>query len=494
MTSRVRESLSFALPNSKFPHPSSIEKGATVFKPIAKARSRAPTAPPGQSSSTPSDLSVVPEATPGPTLPPSLPIPSTAVPGREPLKQIPHPQPAPIQTPRQPPQNTLQGTPLLPPGTSTSPTVIRPHSPPVLVNASNLPPNLVSFGRPTAEPVNAVAMPGGPPMIIPLPCQMPASRLHLTQSDPSQQSTVIFTPSGQIPTEVTNTLVHSPSFENSQYVPVSGPMSHNQPQAATGDKPRRKQRLSDNNSDGETEDGLSSKRPKSRSTTPRQRRSRGPSLPPYDPSADPGEDIDPTVITMATLCSDTGQGRVSSKAAEILSNHAAWKARNRERRARMRAMMEAKKYGRTVDGELEQMDRQSNPLAEGEDRSVNGTGPSAGARTSGADEETGIDYSQQMETSRFNVQVRIGPNGETIIDEESLVVDRAENEDISDYTHVVESDHTKFVNSGTYGKRYRGSRWSAEETELFYNVSQLGIIRRKLLMSFSGSFTIWGKL
>ncbi|KAF9537813.1 hypothetical protein CPC08DRAFT_531776, partial [Agrocybe pediades] len=52
---------------------------------------------------------------------------------------------------------------------------------------------------------------------------------------------------------------------------------------------------------------------------------------------------------------------------------------------------------------------------------------------------------------------------------ESLVVDRVEDDGTEDYTHVIESDHTKFVNSGTYGKRYRGSRWSAEETELFYD-------------------------
>jgi hypothetical protein len=35
----------------------------------------------------------------------------------------------------------------------------------------------------------------------------------------------------------------------------------------------------------------------------------------------------------------------------------------------------------------------------------------------------------------------------------------------------VESDNTKFVNSGSYGKRYRGSRWSTDETERFYDVS-----------------------
>jgi transcription factor TFIIIB component B'' len=130
--------------------------------------------------------------------------------------------------------------------------------------------------------------------------------------------------------------------------------------------------------------------------------------------------------------------------------------------------MEAKKYGREADEETQGIDRPPNALAEAQKTNV-----TSSANASGADEETSIDYSQQLETSRYNVQVRIGPNGETIIDEESLVVDRAENEDTSNYTHVVESDHTKFVNSGTYGKRYRGSRWSAEETELFYNVRKV---------------------
>jgi transcription factor TFIIIB component B'' len=202
------------------------------------------------------------------------------------------------------------------------------------------------------------------------------------------------------------------------------------------------------------------------------RSSRPPSLPPYDADADPGEDIDPTVVTMAALCSDSGQGRVSSKAVEILNNHAAWKAQSREKRARMRSLMEAKKYGRDED-----RDHQDSPtsnvipaLPESSDLSE----PTVERAPSNAlivdDTGHGFDYSQNMATSRYNVQVRIGPNGETIIDEESLVVDRADADETENYTHIIESDHTKFVNSGTYGKRYRGSRWSAEETELFYEV------------------------
>ncbi|KAF8633003.1 hypothetical protein AX15_001600 [Amanita polypyramis BW_CC] len=200
------------------------------------------------------------------------------------------------------------------------------------------------------------------------------------------------------------------------------------------------------------------------------RRSRGPSLPPYDYNADPGEELDPTVVTMATLCEDIGQGRVSSKAAEILSNHAAWKARNREKRARMRTLMELKKYGRENESESETQGAESS-----KEPTVPQQGQASGSVAGAEENEGGFDYTQGLASSRFNVQVRIGPNGETIIDEESLVVDRAEAEDTQVYTHVVESDMTKFINSASYSKRFRGSRWSAEETERFYDaLSQYG--------------------
>ena len=139
--------------------------------------------------------------------------------------------------------------------------------------------------------------------------------------------------------------------------------------------------------------------------------------------------------------------------------------------------MEAKKYGRNEDDtDTAQVRR---PEAESEQTppadptlgppSVQPISehPSTVEDTSGQ----GFDYSQHVATSRYNVQVRIGPNGETIVDEESLFVDRNAEADTTEYTHVEESDVTKFINSGTYSKRFRGSRWSAEETELFYDVS-----------------------
>ncbi|PPR08129.1 hypothetical protein CVT24_012373 [Panaeolus cyanescens] len=224
--------------------------------------------------------------------------------------------------------------------------------------------------------------------------------------------------------------------------------------------PKRRRASAEHESSAEAEDGTPES---STSGKSKGRKKRKPSPLPYDPDADPGEDIDPTTTTMAALCEDTGQGRVSTKAAEILSNHASWKAKNREKRARMKAIMEAKKYGR----ELEDDELQDAPASQS---TSNRDDTAATPATAIVDESgSGFDYSQDLASSRYNVLVRIGPNGETTIDQESLLVDRDEHDATVNYTHVEESDHTKFVNSGTYGKRYRGSRWSAEETELFYD-------------------------
>jgi transcription factor TFIIIB component B'' len=234
---------------------------------------------------------------------------------------------------------------------------------------------------------------------------------------------------------------------------------------AVGDGSKKsKKRKASKTSDRDTEDeGPTSREAGSRgsSKTPRPGR-RAPSMSSFDPNDHPGEDIDPTAMTMASLCVDTGQGRVSSKAADIMNNHAAWKLNNREKRARMKSIMETKKYGRLEDDVEENIgtSNQGEPSA----------APSTTTLVTADDTGHGFDYTEGLSTSRFNVQVRIGPNGETIIDENSLVVDRTENNGTENFTHITESDYTKFVNSATYGKRFRGSRWSAEETDLFYDV------------------------
>jgi transcription factor TFIIIB component B'' len=244
----------------------------------------------------------------------------------------------------------------------------------------------------------------------------------------------------------------------------------------------RSSRIEAEHSADEDEEGLRPNRRRRKrlsNDTSISTRPRAPSVPPFDPEADPGEEIDPTAVTMADLCDDTGRGRISSKVVQIMTNHTAWRAANREKRARMRALMDAKKYGKNTDEEenaqtqtiAEQPQQESNSQPEA-GPSTDQVPPAEAAPPEGAKGDD-FDYTQAMSTSRYNVQVRVGPNGETIIDEASLFVDRQEEDETANYTHVEESDTTKFVNSLSYSKKLRGSRWSTEETELFYDVSTL---------------------
>ena len=81
-----------------------------------------------------------------------------------------------------------------------------------------------------------------------------------------------------------------------------------------------------------------------------------------------------------------------------------------------------------------------------------------------------------------------------IVDDQSLFVDRPEDDDTAGYTHVEESDTSKFVNSATYSKKMRGSRWSAEETELFYDVRINNFDLPNCFLNYSiplGALTVW---
>ena len=244
-------------------------------------------------------------------------------------------------------------------------------------------------------------------------------------------------------------------------------------------EPHRKKRLRKSTNDSAELGPVTSPSKRPTRSSSGSGRPRGQSVPALDPDAHPGEDLDPTTVTMAAICEDTGQGRVSSKAAQVLDNHAAWKRSNKEKRARMRATMEAKKYGRDEDADersgstttLEPSPSVATPPIAVTPGQLTHNPPGVSAPEDPSETGYGFDYDHTMATSRFNVQVRIGPNGETIVDEESLFVDRAEGHETDNYVHVEESDATKFVNSGSYSKKFRGTRWTAEETDLFYAVS-----------------------
>ena len=135
----------------------------------------------------------------------------------------------------------------------------------------------------------------------------------------------------------------------------------------------------------------------------------------------------------------------------------------------MVAEMEAQKYGKALDSEATPNPTPPTPIDPPPPQVADESMPLREPTTGDND----FDYSQTMSASKFNVQVRIGPNGETVVDEESLYVDNSAEQYTHDYTHIEESDTTKFVNSATHSKKLRGSRWSAMETELFYDVCSL---------------------
>ncbi|KAJ3505150.1 hypothetical protein NLJ89_g7560 [Agrocybe chaxingu] len=482
---------------------SRVQKGNTVFRPLAKARSRT-TAP-----TVSRQPSVIPELLSGPSnTSASFPLPTSSS-----LPKLPEVDQAginasvlsetllqdfqitsPLSTI---PESSARG-PAKPP-LIFSPSVAVPPRPkpavPIAVGtrpprpASSIP-SIIPVPSPTANPIaqsQSRSRSVAPPSIqvsrlqqaatsVPVPANLSINGSGSSES--LNTSSNVPTDPIMTPGDATNSISADPSILDSQTLETA-PKSRRRKKSEDGGPKKTKKRRTKSTDleDTETErERSSSKQPGSRasSSTPRPRK-RPPSAPPYDPDANPGEDVDPTTMTMAELCVDTGQGRVSRKAAEILSNHAAWKTQNREKRARMKALMEAKKYGREEEEEEQRQDGT-------EDDATASQPPTAGPATSpknnapnAVDSAADFDYSQDLATSRFNVQVRIGPNGEMVIDEESLVVDRVENDGTENYTHVVESDHSKFVNSGTYSRRFRGSRWSAEETELFYDaLSQYG--------------------
>jgi transcription factor TFIIIB component B'' len=537
MTSRVRKRTS-----SHFFQYFSLtftEKGGPIFRPVAKSRTRPPAGDNRQPSvpvDGPSDSRHDATSTSSrDSMPPPVIVPNRATPVPPPSEpfdeattqqalnvlyasHVPQPSSDPLAPSllSGPPPALVnsQATPHLASnrnGTPAPPTIVS-HAPPALISTGAAPP-ILSFSLPTVamSPSPAPGMPGnnGP------------------TNSPSYPHVLHHSGVENVPRLALNTGVvikpqRTASKKNSRPIARSGEQqedpNHVEKREGPPEKktkrrktsqedgsepvktqPKRKKRnvvTSDPEDSGNdaTETPANKRKQRSSSGTPRPRRSQAPSLPPFDPDADPGEEIDPTVVTMASLCVDTGQGRVSRKAAEILSNHAAWKAQNREKRARMKALMELKKYGREEDGGDGNTNETSPVDKEAQDAPIpgssNGVAPQASTPVVD-DTGSGFDYSQGLATSRFNVQVRIGPNGETIIDEESLVVDRTEADDTENYTHVVESDHTKFVNSGSYGKKYRGSRWSAEETESFYDVRTYLVFPLQRLTSSSGSFPVW---
>ncbi|KAF7347654.1 HTH myb-type domain-containing protein [Mycena venus] len=474
---------------------SRVQKGGPVFKPVAKSRSRA-VAPPHLLEMCllqPWPLGLL--RCPPPFMPPPATIP---VRGFDPdvFSVADSPQPV-ASSSRAPPVIVASGSristpPIVAPVSQSPVAQPRRPAPPIIVSRPAAvtvnPPSSMNPPAPSptlvnsnlADPLlNTFQLP--PPDDFDFPeglSQFVAPSSTVAPSNPST-SIPIPDPSASVPTPQNSGKKKLRKRKKKDTAEGDGDATEGE----TSEKPKKARKKRVKKDAGETPDGDQPKPKKKRKakaentdeeSTPVKKKRKKSSQPVFDPDADPGEDIDPTVVTMAELCVDNGQGRISSKAIEIQKNHIAWKQQSKEKRARMKALAEQKKYGRPeeADGETEVVAAPAIEAPPAPDDSgeviIGPSGPSDAEPVIADASGSGFDYSQDLTRSRFTVQVRIGPNGETIIDEESLTVDREEEPDTSNYTHVVESDHTKFVNSASYTKKCRGSRWSADETELFY--------------------------
>ncbi|KAF8215998.1 hypothetical protein K438DRAFT_2008236 [Mycena galopus ATCC 62051] len=491
---------------------SRVQKGGLVFKPVAKSRARATSAAPRQASIAPienrtsvapaedvSSLASMPPPMPPPLMPPPATIP---VRGLDPNVLAESSQPV-ASSSRAPPAIITSGSRI------SAPPIATPISVKVVPQPRHTPaPPIISraAAAPVVTPASTNTRAPSPTLVNPL---LNTQLRPQDDFDFPENLSQFIAPDLTIATSNPSTLVPAPDAtpENSVKKKLrkrkKKDMAEEDGEATEGETPEkpkkaRKKRKDLVEGDGEVTEGETPEKPKK----PRKKRAKKeegetsdavPPKPkkkrkakaenageeaapakkkrkkaiPFDADADPGEEIDPTVVTMAELCSDNGQGRISSKAMEIQANHLTWKQQSKEKRARMKALAEQKKYGRPEeeDGEGESA---ATPVAKAAPVPDDDNSAEVIVGPSGSDTEPVIVDPVIADASRFTVQVRIGPNGETIIDEESLTVDREDEPDTSNYTHVVESDHTKFVNSASYTKKCRGSRWSAEETDLFY--------------------------
>lgn len=151
-----------------------------------------------------------------------------------------------------------------------------------------------------------------------------------------------------------------------------------------------------------------------------------------------GEDrkIQEDIVKMKDLCTDIRIGKKSNRFKELESID--WK--DLSQRQREQRELEIQR----VDGELddETMEQRLERLAEA----------SGGLRTMAAP------------------QMRI-VNGEIVLDEESLRVDRHQRDALEETQMEVveENQHTRLVNSRTWSKRDKGDRWEADATQRFYD-------------------------
>ncbi|KZS95858.1 hypothetical protein SISNIDRAFT_464165 [Sistotremastrum niveocremeum HHB9708] len=364
---------------------------------------------------------------------------------------------APAPTASAQPISTSSATPLLPPGSRATPSD-RPRSTdevsPAVVPTPQRQSNNDESEDLTTSPSQRMTT---PPPLLPLPEGADNTdgqdAEEGTKSSKKQKARKKKTSKGEPSTSKTRKKRKSAQAEGASETTDEPPKKKSKRQGSR--KPSRSRSRSRGRAEG---DKSSVDNSSDRETSgPRGRRDRR-KKESLDTNLEPGEPVDPTIVTMKDLCKDLAVGRVSSRHIEVQHAHLEAKKAERERRHRIDVTREAK-------------DKR------GEDPDDPNGGPSHPVLpdlTEASGDGGEFDYGQTLRSNHFAPEMRLDATGEMVLNEESLQIDRAADPDIAaeeeGMVHVEETDQSRFVNSATHSRKTKGGRWSKEETELFYDV------------------------
>lgn len=202
-----------------------------------------------------------------------------------------------------------------------------------------------------------------------------------------------------------------------------------------------------------------------------------------------GPPIDPSAMTMAEIARRPGQGRVSNRGLEIqrMLKEQREKAAAAEAAADSAAIVVANGNAAVATNPEAQPSQPAEGSSSGDAFSrIMGTYNAAAAqakdttRSEDGEDEDGLGGG--FTAAAGGPRVRMGADGQLVIDEESTVIDehrQAQEELFSgNVEYVEEDDRTRFVNSMTHSRKGRGSKWSAEEDEMFFEVSSFELHTR----------------
>jgi len=210
--------------------------------------------------------------------------------------------------------------------------------------------------------------------------------------------------------------------------------------------------------------------------SPRHRRTRKPHPrvdKPVTEMPEVGESIDETTVTMNDLCNGLGQGHVSSRFLDVFQLSAVNRKRKREDRGKLTEIVRRRELGLPQEEGDEMIGQRGRGLTAAD---LFGAAVVHGA---GAEEDESVEnedeYVMRATAVRHAPQIRYDAHGNMVLDEEHLEFDRqaeAEEELAAQgpVEVIVENDRDKFTNHATFSRKPGYSRWSREETELFYDV------------------------